>query len=74
MPLITMPYKVMFMSRTQWNGTELDSGDSGQEFATKEEAEAEKARLEADEEMQKDLFQAACEAQGLEHWLEVQEC
>lgn len=66
-------YVILYKSRSQWQGSELENGDTGEFFATKEEADAKKAQLEADPEHCKGVHDAAVEAQGVEGWLEVVE-
>lgn len=66
-----MPFKVVYMSCSQWPGTELDSGDTGILHETKEEAQAEAKAIENNP--NNDIMNAAIEAQGVEGWLEIVE-
>jgi hypothetical protein len=64
-------YRIVYKSCTQWNGTEQESGDTGEVYETKDIAEAKKKELELQD--KGDIMQAAIEAQGCEGWLEIQE-
>ncbi len=66
-----MPYMIIYKSSSQWQGSELEAGDTGQQYATRAEAEADKAKIEASP--NNDIMQAAIEAQGVEGWLEIVE-
>ncbi|MDE2106689.1 MAG: hypothetical protein KGL39_56255 [Patescibacteria group bacterium] len=66
-----MPYRIVYKSCSQWQGTELEGGDTGEEYETKEEAEA--AMQDILDKPDNDIMQAAIEAQGVEGWLEIQE-
>lgn len=68
-----MPYIVMMKSRTGVRGTDSDDGDTGDTFATIDEAKVELKKLEADQKFMKELWEQACEMHGIEAWLEVQE-
>ncbi len=64
-----MPYMIIYKSCSQWQGSELEAGDTGQQYATK--AEAEKAKAEIEAAPNNDIMTAAIEAQGVEGWLEI---
>jgi len=66
-----MPYRLVYMSRSLWQESELESGDTGDIFETKDEAEALKAQIEANP--NNDIMNAAIEAQGVEGWLQIVE-
>ena len=68
-----MSFKIKWMSRSQWVGSEIETYVEEDEFETREEAEAALKKLEEDGKFMDDVYQAAIEAQGVNGWLEVKE-
>ena len=68
-----MPYKIIYKSCTQWQGTECEDGDTDETYETLAEAQAKKEELESNDKHQLSMFQHAAESQGLECWMEIQE-
>lgn len=66
-----MTFRIKWMSRSQWQGTEMETHDGDEIFATREEAEAAMAKMQQDSGLMQELHDASVEAQGVESWLEI---
>lgn len=68
-----MSYRIKWMSGSTWQGSTLVTHDGDEEYATREEAVAAMAEMMKDDDLMKDVFDAAIEAQSVEGWLEIAE-
>jgi hypothetical protein len=68
-----MAFKIVWKSASQWQGTETETNSEDLVFETREEAEAKLKELEADQAYMAEVWSAACDAQGVEGWIEIQD-
>lgn len=68
-----MPYRIDWLSTSQWAGTQHTEVEGEDIFETKEEAEAALAKMQSDSKLMSDVHEAAVQGQGVEGWLEVVE-
>lgn len=68
-----MGFRINWKSCSQWAGTEVTSSEGGDEYETREEAEAALAEMEADQNLMNEVHAFAVESQGVEGWLEIEE-
>ena len=69
-----MTFKIVWKSCSQWVGTECETNVEDEIFATREAAEKRLAELELDGGYMTEVQDAAIEAQGVEGWIEIEEC